>query len=265
MFDTEIGLSDRERTLKHLGLMNEVSAQALRYALPVYFASDRKVINNGTGILIETDNELIGVTALHCVTSFEEKAHNDSTLKFYFGSYAVNPSAHVIDRNQNLDLMTFKFPKKWHSLITSTPNNSGAKLTVSINDIHQDELQPDSVITFGGFPGSYRRQPQSHYVLFGKVSFGPCGITTSGPLKISSRMEKVSNWIQTHYMDGDFTNVGGLSGAPVFLATFSKGGIWHQKLAGFIYEGEYFKDDDMLYIIITPARVLQKTGHTVNW
>ena len=259
-------MDNRKWTEEHLGLMNSLSEQPLQYALPVYFGNNRgKIISNGTGVLIETDNELIGVTALHCITGYEEGIRTDPNIKFYFGSYTINPLEYEIARSEKLDLVTFKFPKKLHSLIIWTPNDSSAKLTVAIDDIHQEELQPDSIVTFGGFAGSCRRQPQNHYVLFGKISFGPCGVTNAGPLQINCRLEKVNNWIQTHYMDCDFTNVGGLSGGPMFVATRSQGGIWYQKLAGFVFEGKYYKDDDLLYIVITPARVLQKTGHIVNW
>src|SRR3990167_4110753 len=125
MFDTEIGMDDRERTLKHLGLMNSLSEHPLRYALPVYYGTKHgKVITNGTGVLIEANNELIGVTALHCITGYEESAQENPNLDFYFGSYRIDPSKHIIARSIKLDLVTLKFPKETHTLITSTPNGS---------------------------------------------------------------------------------------------------------------------------------------------
>ncbi len=232
-------------------------ARMLTHCTPIFFmpnttSSPTGIAANGTVALIDTGSRKILVTCAHVWSEFLmfRKENKGAMLSMKFG-YGRGPltgilDAALIDSDEQLDLAVFA--------TNLSENILGGKRFFQVHRFPIVDPKPHQPISFVGFPGEARRVSETN-MQFGYASFG---LTVSD---VSHTQILLANNDPRLLRDGtgkltSAIDVGGMSGAPVYVRTAS-GGF---NLAGFVRAGNTSDSD----IRLSKASFLGQDGRLIR-
>ena len=204
-----------ESKAAYLAISWHLSAFARDHAVPIIFAPPLSVggkINGASGSLVQLGANILLVTPSHVLAGYEERVRAGERLNWQVGDLPpFDPKARVIWRNHELDIvmldMTDSEVKMVGPCIVSVPSDWPPRLP-----------QPGDLVLVAGYPKALREEKTSS----GWIGAGPYSalfkvtVTGQGYCKcVIERKDLVS-------FDGNplpelGTDMGGLSGGPVFL------------------------------------------------
>ena len=115
----------------------------------------RRVLHNGTCCLVNTGDRLIGITACHVYDQYVADRRAVPQLDCQLGRTLFDPTANLIDRNQQLDVATF-------ALDEATVRASGGAAHQPAVAWPAPPPPVGSRVMLGGFPGQLRSDLQRH-------------------------------------------------------------------------------------------------------
>lgn len=203
-------------------------------------------IRGGTMCFVNTGRALIGVTAAHVQRGYEARMAASPESWCQIGGHTFDPSDRLLDIDDHLDLATYR-------LSELQVNAAGA-------DIHHPQEWPPAardgdICVVGGWPWSLAsegRNEATHQFLHFITQVSDASSANLG----------LALWTATSVPWGDSalppgTNLGGMSGGPVFRLPTT--GLAILELVGFIHE--YHQGVEL--ILARPAAMISADG-TLN-
>jgi hypothetical protein len=219
----------------------------LLFASAIYFGNDKSVsgpaINNATVTLVKGKNDYFAITCFHLLDGYIKKLQENPNLSFYIGKKKMNPIKNIIDKNERLDLITFKVNED--VLFKNNDEGISSYFYTPLNWPPENVSKSDFV-HLGGFPGKIRELRSPELIVNGfTVSGSPVSSVSDDYFYCKFERE---NWIKSINRESFdtryFKELGGMSGGPVFVQRGSP--INYFELVGIIKE--FSPEYDLLYI-----------------
>ena len=100
------------REMYRSGFLSTLESNAKRLTAPFYwYAPERplgsRTLGGGTICFIQTGHRLLGVTAAHVHRAYVNRLEQDPEIACQIGGHSFQPTAHLIDIDDDLDLATY--------------------------------------------------------------------------------------------------------------------------------------------------------------
>jgi hypothetical protein len=247
-------LAEKAKKLASGPLGKEMAKFPLRFAVSVFFGQKPNTsfvpkISNGTATLVDFGHGPIAITCHHVLDAYRKKLSENNQIIFQIGNLKINPLNKIIDEHKELDLATI-------NLNGENIRGIGDGSDIASHFYHPVSWPPQSIkqgdfVAFGGFPGRWRVQPSTSEIIFDSFSSGACPVASVREDVITCQFER-EYWVYSFNLrpDEDLRELGGLSGAPVFILKKI-----HYELIGIVYE---FSSFDLMFI--RPAKYIREDG-----
>jgi hypothetical protein len=256
-------MSDEAKMLAAGPLGQEMSKFPLKFATSVFFgelpAKEGQPINNGTALLLNFGSGVMAVTCSHVIEGYRKKLKEKESIILQIGGYKFNPLDYIIDESSKLDLVTIRLPAESLSEVLS--DDEIAKDVFSPRAWPPPEISNGAFVSFGGYPGSWRTMPQKDQIIFDSFSSGACKVASVGDDYLMCKFER-EYWVKSFSLrpDDELPDIGGLSGAPVFLLNETKSGITVYDFIGIIYE--FSSEFELMRVRL--SRFIRKDGSIIK-
>jgi hypothetical protein len=232
----------------------EISNIASSYTSAINWPSGPSAvdIDNGSIFFLDCGSGPLAVTAYHVYEGYLKRKKLNSRLKCKIGSVSFVPEDRLIDRDQELDIVTFTIDKK--------EVEADGKVIHRVDPNNWPPKPPDigKGIFFAGYPKEYRRAGNSKEYVFGTY-VGVLTATLVNEQHIACQFDRdeiVDMFGNDELPKRQF--LGGLSGAPLW--TLVQTNIFSWRLGGIIYK--FNPEFDLLYArrpdcILTDGQILR--------
>jgi hypothetical protein len=216
-------------------------------------------IRNGTATIVDFGSGPIIITAQHVMQGYKDRLKEGKDLLFQIGNLKIDPIPRIISESKKYDLTTLKIEEKERKEIALSGEIG--------KDIYQISSRPPTLptvndwVTFGGFPGTWRQHVSWNELVFDSFSVGPCNIGSVSEDKFICQFER-EYWMKSfdYHGHGELHDLGGLSGAPVFLIRNIRSGIISFEFVGIVLEFNPRFD----LMVARSAKYIRKDGSIVN-
>lgn len=227
-------------TAREKQLAEQYARYALMFAAPIFFGLPPELggmaagLNNGTVTLLELNGRRFGITASHVIEGFRQRSAEDKQVVCQIGRFNVEPLARLISENKKHDLAVL-------DLNNIDPRQLGGVGPIK-HAFHAPREWPpqppeaDKFVIFGGYPGSRREQHDQDGVMFGTVSSGGSRVN-SVQEDVFTFQTEIGQCFISFDLDGrGFTDLPGMSGAPVMIRRQTDEGIDVFDMVGIYFE-----------------------------
>ena len=185
--------------------------------------------------LIEYKNERFGITNYHVIDEFRQRLKSEPNLRFGIGNIDLCLEDTLFDESEDLDLCVLYLDGYKKEDFASYGNVSTEFFQVDNFDI--GNVKQGSYVLSGGFPGEWRKRPETNHLVFDTLSSSNMELTevTDRNLRFELILPECT-YIREHNQEDFPESLGGLSGGPIFYHQISDVGISSFKLVGIIYE-----------------------------
>lgn len=239
-------------------LENALTTFVAGFMVPVYLgdppfsSAEEAKCFNGTATLINLGGRYLAVTCSHVLAAYRNPGPRVRDPHFQIGHLRLDPATQLVDEDSKIDLAVLEILP--HQVIDEDfPERGLPKKRFFGPGVWPPEPVTDKdVISFAGFPGTWREQSGANSMRFFMLSHGAAGVHSVGETHFYSRFEIEVSEIKTHY-NKQIVDLGGMSGGPVFRW---RSGQVRPDLVGFITE--YQASWDLLHI--RSSSVLEADG-----
>ena len=212
-----------------------------------------KIIDSGSGFILQIDDSIYGITAGHVMSGFECAKKNHSEISAHLRSLEFdlqNSKITTIEEN-GIDISTFRISKEEKNIVGKNAH------VLRSTDLPLPTVAEGERLLVCGFPAQ-NRHLKDQEVEFGAFMFSP-PVASVGESGFYFQIER-EHYVDTegHGLPGD-SGLGALSGAPVFRLSESDQGILHKTLAGVVGSSISFGET----IKATHASVIRDGGEIV--
>ncbi|MBL4772765.1 MAG: hypothetical protein JKX98_03955, partial [Alcanivoracaceae bacterium] len=167
----------------------------------------KSISHNGTMCIVDTGEKFLGVTADHVFKQYQNDCKCFDDIECQIGNVRIDLEKYLIDSNSELDIATFDLPPilvAGSGVNIHVPSNWPPKMLVN-----------SEMVLLGGYPG-FLREEKIDKAEFSFVTFF-VPVAQSSINHASFQL----NLADSHWPDGsggipEGTNLGGISGGPVF-------------------------------------------------
>jgi hypothetical protein len=228
------------------------------FMVPVYlgdapFASvEQAKCFNGTATLVHLGGRYLAVTCSHVLAAYRDQGSIFKRPHFQIGHLSLDPAAQLVDEDPKIDLAVLEI------LPSQVIDEDFPELGLPRKRFFGPAIWPpepvtnEDVVSFAGFPGTWREQNGVNSMSFFMFSHGAAGVYSAGENHFYSKFEIEICEGKTYY-NKKVVDLGGMSGGPVFRW---RSGQVRPDLVGFITE--YQASLDLLHI--RSSRVLGADG-----
>ncbi|HZJ17016.1 MAG TPA: serine protease [Chthoniobacteraceae bacterium] len=187
--------------------LTELAFEYTTTALIAGRAKPGSIIQSASGLILRVTDGLAFLTAWHVVDAYLTRAENEAPLFFYVGEEPLS-SIDLLFTDEDNDIALVRLPEPRRPLLAR---------------IYEAFVWPPprpsvgNAVFFAGFPAAFRQRPD-HVNLEFKDFAGLLPVTVVGEQHFVCQFSR-ENWISLGYdpIPSPGTDLGGLSGAPVFL------------------------------------------------
>lgn len=207
---------------------------------------------NGTATLLNLGGRYLAVTCSHVLSAYRDLGEGLKNPHFQIGHLPLDPAAQLVDEDVTADLAVLEILP--HQVVDEDFPELGLprKRFFGPGTWPPEPVTNDDVISFAGFPGTWREQNGVNHMSFFMLSHGAAGVYSAGETHFYSRVEVEVCEGKTYY-NKEIVDLGGMSGGPVFR--WRKGQV-RPDLVGFITE--YQASLDLLHI--RSSNILEADG-----
>lgn len=221
--------------LVEVGYLPQLERMLMGMNVPFFWSGTKdgshKILDNGTMCYVDTGVCKLGITANHVYHAYVSDMASLSDVEAQLGGSTIAIERHLIDRDEALDLATFRIPEVFVTATMTGTYHTGTAWPPR-------RAAKGEVIIHGGYPQVLRHRHSGH-VDFGFRYFASA-VNDATDLTITISPQADSYWA-AHPGETLNDNFGGQSGGPVYRvidANLAHGGdeaVDRLELVGFIY------------------------------
>jgi hypothetical protein len=228
------------------------------FMVPVYLgdapfsSAEEAKCFNGTATLINLGGRYLAVTCSHVLAAYRNPDPRLKNPHFQIGHLPLDPATQLIDEDSKLDLAVLEI------MPSQVIDEDFPELGLPRKRFFGPGIWPpepiisEDVVSFAGFPGTWREQSGVNSMSFFMLAYGAAGVYSVGETHFYSRLEIEVSEGKTYY-NKKIVDLGGMSGGPVLRW---RSGQVRPDLVGFITE--YQASLDLLHI--RSSSVLESDG-----
>lgn len=219
---------------------------SLTYCVPIYFGDPSEpngLINSGTITLVRRNDENYGITNFHVVDGFRDRLRDNPNVHLYVGGQRVELNDVLLDEDKDLDIAVLYLEGFREEVFFTQGDIPTSFYNFPVSSV--DDINEGGFVLFGGYPGVWRER-DGRNVVFDSFSSGGTLINDASEKNIRCEIAANKSVVTRVRRDSPPTNLGGLSGSPVFIEMEGEAGVRNFVLVGVIYE--YIEQYDSILI-----------------
>jgi hypothetical protein len=228
----------------------EMQKFPLRFCKPVFFGdppsyAHAAVVRSGTVSLLERFGELFAMTCAHVMEAYRARRAEPRECFFAIGGYDFDPLPQIVAEDRAVDTCAIRLSPEQAGLVLDQRTGIGQGF-YPLGPSPPGPVEVGNFVTFGGFPGEYRRLEAVDELSFGTYSHAGARVTDLHSDYLACQFER-EFWVRNEMaVEPEPTGLGGLSGGPAFVIRHSHSGIISYEFCGVIYR--MHEDSETLYI-----------------
>jgi hypothetical protein len=221
-----------EMNAKQSNFSNEIAKFPARFISPILIGNSHIAYTNGTISLIEYNGIKFGITNYHVIEEYINKSNENINIRFQIAYTSVNPLPLIRYEIRPNDIVALDL----NEITIINANTEIGRDYYPLRRLPPNEINPDDLFLFGGFPGCSRNQTAINRIELKTFTLGPTPAHSIDDDKITFQLER-GKW---HSLIGEKKLlpqiIGGLSGGLAFVVRNPPKGILNFEFVGIIGE-----------------------------
>ena len=218
-----------------------------------------KLLHGGTCFVLRLASSLVGVTANHVVTGFENAREKSGKLACFLRTVPIDLMSAIIDRDATLDLATFR--------VTEQQLAESRAIAMGCENQEWPPPMPECgrEISFAGYPKIFRKQWTGQGGEFAAMSSlaHVHHVRHDEVILATYQPERDTRILAAPQASSDDAHWGGCSGGPV-LMHFERAGLHRWRPIGVIIEGSGRLAEGVDIFCFAPLRRLNLDGSILH-